>query len=135
MRSRKASRAPRWRQNRRSSSGFLRFCSLLWQLLHHGCRHLDSSALQLINYFRSINCIEGPCIRLLFTDGLQVAAVFYCVLSPGIATAFVHRVARIFRSVPTLDSFSSQGNCLGNVCENSTIKGNSTYLNGNNPYP
>lgn len=51
---------------------------------------LNSSALKLINYFLGINCIEGPCIRLLFTDSLQVAAVFYCRLRPGIAPAFVH---------------------------------------------
>lgn len=43
-----------------------------------------------MTYFLSINCIEGPCIRLLFTDSLQVVAVFCCVLGPGIATAFVH---------------------------------------------
>lgn len=123
MKSRKVSQAPRWRQNRLSSSGFLHFCSLHCTL--RGCRHLDSSALQLMNYFLSISCIEGPCIRLLFADSLLL--LFSTTLSTVTTTAFVHRVAWIFQSVLTLDNFGYQGNCLGNVCENSTIKGNNTY--------
>lgn len=63
---------------------------IIWQLLHCGCRHLESSALQLIKSFLSINCVEGPCVRLPFTDGLRVAAVFYCILLPHIDTAFIH---------------------------------------------
>lgn len=41
-------------------------------------------------------------------------------------------MAWIFSSVLSLDSLSSQGDCLGNVCEN--VKGNNTHLNCSNPY-